>query len=104
MIAAGFAKLHSVFRLPHRYGALMVRCLEASRNPNADTGGQKAANTSHRADDYLTTAQVATMLHKHPRTVRRYIECHGLPASRVGRGYLTRRKDLDEWMTDNGYQ
>jgi excisionase family DNA binding protein len=51
--------------------------------------------------DVLTTAQAAAVAGVKPKTIRRWIEDHGLPASqhKGTRGKRIRREDLDAFLT-----
>ena len=39
-------------------------------------------------DEFLTVAQVAEILHRTPKTVRRWIKNGELPAYRIGRNFI----------------
>jgi len=52
---------------------------------------------------YLTVEEVADLLQVSVETVRGYInrKRNKLPASKVGREWRVRRKDLDRWVEEN---
>lgn len=47
---------------------------------------------------FLTLPDVARILQKPVGTVRSYIHSRGLPAKRMGKGYLIYRNDLEKWL------
>ena len=51
---------------------------------------------------YMTTAQAAEYLGVSVKTIRRYIQLHGLPAEKPGGVYLIERAALDLWARMNG--
>lgn len=52
-------------------------------------------------DEVLDTKQLAKLLKKHIRTVRRLLKDGRLPGARVGRGYRISRAALEEFLKGN---
>jgi excisionase family DNA binding protein len=61
---------------------------------------QRPPNTT---DEFLTVAEVATLLKLNPQTVRNWISAGQLPAVRIGRRVRVTRADLDRVM-EAGYR
>lgn len=49
-------------------------------------------------DELLSPAQAAELAQCHNDTVRRAIEADFLPAQRVGRNWIIKRKDVEAWI------
>ena len=60
---------------------------------------QRPPNTT---DEFLTVAEVATLLKLNPQTVRNWISAGQLPAVRIGRRVRVTRADLDR-VVEAGY-
>jgi excisionase family DNA binding protein len=50
------------------------------------------------AEELLSPAQAAEIARCHNDTIRRAIEAGFLPAQRVGRNWIIKRKDVEEWI------
>ena len=55
--------------------------------------------TAMSDDEFMTVAEVASVLKLNQQTVRNWIEAGTLPALRVGRRVRIRRQDFDQWWT-----
>ena len=55
----------------------------------------------YQADDPLSVADAATLTGRHPDVIRRAIRDGHLQASREGREYLLRRRDVERWSTSH---
>lgn len=53
-------------------------------------------------EGYLTITQTAEYMGISVKTVRRYIQCRGLPAEKPAGMYLVNRQELDNWIRQNG--
>lgn len=51
-------------------------------------------------DELLSSAQVAEIAECHNDTIRRAIEAGFLPAQRVGRNWIIKRKDVEVWVQE----
>lgn len=49
-------------------------------------------------DDYLTVAEVASILRVTPRTVHNYLHKDDLPYIKVGKYNLIKKTDLSKWI------
>lgn len=54
-------------------------------------------------DEFMTVAEVASVLKLNQQTVRNWIEAGALPALRVGRRVRVRRQDFDQ-LVERGYR
>ncbi len=50
--------------------------------------------------EYLEVEDVAEVLHMHPETVREMLREKKIPGRKIGRKWLTSRKQLDEFIRD----
>ena len=53
-------------------------------------------------DGYMTTAAAAEYLGVSIKTIRRYISCYDLPATKPGGLWIIKKGDLIEWAEKNG--
>jgi plasmid maintenance system antidote protein VapI len=52
-------------------------------------------------DDYLTKTQLAEELHRHPRTIDRWVRLRaGPPETVIGRQRLYKRTSVEKWLAD----
>ncbi len=49
-------------------------------------------------NQYLSLKEVATLLHKNERTIRRYCYLKIIPHSKIGKTVLFMRDEIDEWV------
>lgn len=49
-------------------------------------------------DEFLTVAEVASLLKLNPQTIRNWIDAGRLPAVRIGRRVRVLRRDLDQLL------
>ena len=55
-------------------------------------------SNENRAEQFLTTQEVAGLLKVSIHTVRRWIKEGHLPAYKVGRGLRIKKANLDQWI------
>ena len=70
----------------------------------ANEGSPQPGRAARRIVDHdiMTLEEVADWLHVAPRTLRHWAEVGEVPAFRVGKLWRFRRKNLEEWLREQG--